>query len=1265
MAAAGRFGQKQVLMLQITPDDIAALKDDDLRTLVGLLCEAEVRRRGFSASAVTWGGNQDAPDGGIDVRVSLPKGAAIDGFVPKPETGYQVKKPDMPVAEITKEMRPKGKLRPAIQELAEKGGAYVIVSSGSSVSDSAWKERLAAMAAAVKDPQDVDALTLDYFDRGRLATWLRSHPGWIPWVRDRIGRRIKGWQSYGVWANPAEGVNAVYLVDDQIRIQTSEDRDGFTVVAGIERIRDTLHDPRKVVRLVGLSGVGKTRFVQALFDERLGKGSLDPSLAFYANLADDPDPQPIGLVSDLIASCMCAIIVVDNCPPDLHRRLSEVCRQPESLVSLVTVEYDIREDEPEETEVFRIEPSSVDLIEKLIRERFKQVSAVDARTIAEFSGGNARVAIALAHTVRKSETLAGLKDEDLFRRLFQQRHDHDDDLLLIAQACSLVYSFQADGTREQGSELPVFANLAGKTVQEIHRGVAELKRRDLVQKRSVWRAVLPHAIANRLAKLALQNIPRADIEGQLVGGNSERLLKSFSRRLGYLHDSDQAVQIVEGWFADGGLLGDLTRLNNLDRAILSNVAPVAPGAFLEAVARCSYKQIADRDDIIRVVRSIAYEAARFDQCVDLLASFAESHGPENDRSLAASSLVSLFTIVLSGTRAPLEQRLRTVVCFLSSEGSVRQKLGLHALEALLQTHVRPSHSFEFGARSRDYGYEPRGDEDLGHWYGSVLRLLEKLLAEPLANVSQLGSVLAGNFRGLWRLGVIADDLERVCNLIASRGFWREGWLAVRQTWKFDRHGMREDLRARLETLEKALRAVGLAERVRAAVLGGSSAGFDLDDFALDDVEKALKQRDATAFELGIETAQNQQVFGELLPEFVSNQGNLWPFGRGLGEGSKDPRVTWKDLGTALAATPASHRKTLALEGFLNGLHGKAPEVVDEILDESLTDECLGQKFPRLQAAVPIDKRGVERLKQCLTLGLAQITEYEALSGGRATDTISGEDLQALLSRIASKPDGALVALDILHMRLWSDAQQKKAVSSELIQAGCDVLKRIEFKKNAQTLDHRLAQVVKLCLGSEAGNEAFQAACENFKAAVTNYEVHTFEYDDFLQALFEVRPFEALDAFVGGKGRLGTILLGTLGHDKNPLDVISDDVLIEWCGRDPARRYPLVARIIAQFESDDKGSPVVWNSRVLKLLDHAADPVPVLKELVASLRPSSWQGSRASAMASRLPMIEELQRHPNPAVAEFARQDSARLREEIEEERRHETERDKASDERFE
>lgn len=93
-------------MFEITPDDIALLDDEDLRALVGLLCESELRSRGFSTSCVTWGGNQNAADGGIDVRVALSDGAAIDGFVPRPATGLQVKKQDMSRADILAEMRP-------------------------------------------------------------------------------------------------------------------------------------------------------------------------------------------------------------------------------------------------------------------------------------------------------------------------------------------------------------------------------------------------------------------------------------------------------------------------------------------------------------------------------------------------------------------------------------------------------------------------------------------------------------------------------------------------------------------------------------------------------------------------------------------------------------------------------------------------------------------------------------------------------------------------------------------------------------------------------------------------------------------------------------------------------------------------------------------------------------------------------------------------------------------------------------------------------
>ena len=59
------------MILGVTADQIATLNDRDLRTLVGCLCEREVRAHGHSPAAVTWGGQQNAADAGIDVRVAL------------------------------------------------------------------------------------------------------------------------------------------------------------------------------------------------------------------------------------------------------------------------------------------------------------------------------------------------------------------------------------------------------------------------------------------------------------------------------------------------------------------------------------------------------------------------------------------------------------------------------------------------------------------------------------------------------------------------------------------------------------------------------------------------------------------------------------------------------------------------------------------------------------------------------------------------------------------------------------------------------------------------------------------------------------------------------------------------------------------------------------------------------------------------------------------------------------------------------------------
>jgi len=149
-------------MLEITGDDIAELNAEDLRTLVGLLCEAEMRRRSLPASAVTWGGDQSAKDGGVDVRVALTTAASMTGFIPKAATVFQVKRKDMPRKAILKEMKPGGKaVRPAILELAKASGAYIIVSAFGSTSDSALTSRKKAMEEALKGSPAAAEITLD------------------------------------------------------------------------------------------------------------------------------------------------------------------------------------------------------------------------------------------------------------------------------------------------------------------------------------------------------------------------------------------------------------------------------------------------------------------------------------------------------------------------------------------------------------------------------------------------------------------------------------------------------------------------------------------------------------------------------------------------------------------------------------------------------------------------------------------------------------------------------------------------------------------------------------------------------------------------------------------------------------------------------------------------------------------------------------------------------------------------------------------------
>ena len=329
---------------------------------------------------------------------------------------------------------------------------------------------------------------------------------------------------------------------------------------------------------------------------------------------------------------------------------------------------------PSKTEVFRLESPSPELVAKWLETQFPAVSQIDRERIAEFSDGNFRVAKALAETLRKGETLGQLKNRDLFARIFDQRAAPDLDLMAAAEDLALLYSYNGEDA-EPNSELALLSKLRDVPSSQLFRATIELKRRGVVQSRGRWRAILPHAIANRLAALGLERIPASEFH-TFTASLTPRMLRSMSRRLGFLHDSTEAQAVVSRWLRPGGYLADLSKLAGDGFTVLKNVAPVAPEAILlkirDTLSGAGRSALLapghrSRTDLIGLTKALAYEEQLFDDAAMTLAEIRASEAPDSNTNSAEGAFKSLYNLYLSGTRAPPEQRRRMIRKLASSD----------------------------------------------------------------------------------------------------------------------------------------------------------------------------------------------------------------------------------------------------------------------------------------------------------------------------------------------------------------------------------------------------------------------------------------------------------------------------------------------------------------------------------------------------------------------------------------------------------------------
>ncbi len=1274
-------------IFRIASSDIKALNDGQARELVARLCKADLQAKGIGTDAVTWGGDQRAKDGGVDVRVEIGPGVGISGYIPKYSTVYQVKAEPFGKPKIPGEMAPKGVLRPAIIDLAGKSGAYIIVSTRDDLSDLSLSDRRQAMADCLAEHGLASKVLLDFYDSRRIADWIENTPSIVTWVRNELGRPLEGWRPYGPWAYHEKSVEDEYLLDDKIKILIPNTEKGIEVIDAINRLRGDLCKNGTSVRIVGLSGVGKTRLVQALFDNRIAttNESLDQGNVLYTDLSGNPTPQPAAMLEALVLEGSDSVVVVDNCGQDVHQKLTEIAKHPDSKIRLVTVEYDIRDNLPEGTTCYHLEGSSGDVIAKLLKRHFQTLSDLDVDKIVEFSDGNARVAFALASTSEAKGELGQLRDDELFKRLFVQKHTESDELQRCAEAASLLYSFDVEDVSED-SELAILSAIAEITIPTFYRNVSELQKRGLVQERGKWRAVLPHAISNRLALNAVQSNHPGLLVLRFVAGAPERVARSFSRRLGYLHESKHAQKIVEDWLSPGGLLSDVTSLNALKREMLENVSPVNQRAALNALLRAVEKPDfisttnSSRANSARLLRSLAYELDLFDEAAAALLKFTLEEPDDYKSDSTRDTLQSMFYLHLSGTLASPEQRA-TFVRTLALSGEPRKsKLALLLLRAGLESqHFSSHYSFDFGALKRGYGWYPRTLKETQDWYGLFIQIAVDLGKTTTVFGADARAILGGAFRGLWGDARMEEALTGAARELALIDGWPDGWIGIRNTLQWDKKHIDPTSLDRLKALEKEIVPRDLQAKIQAKVLSRGSFGVALDDEFEDDspMDGYVKaHEEATA--LGRAAAQDANVLADLAP-FISNTTNkVWCFGIGVGQVSVSPQQILERLRPLVEYPPADGFDLQFITGLINGWNQVKPEEVAAFLDEAVGDDVWGPLFPNLQFAVELDQAGYLRLIKSLGLGRAACWKYKNLGHGRRTDPLTGTQIATLLSLLATKPDGGLpAAIDVLYMVIHCTDTKDEQYKAELRTYCLKFVGELDWSLIDLTNEnfvHHLGRVIEFALDSSKPHEtAAKSLNRLIQQEHSGKTIFPHRIGKVLLPFFKKCPLVALDAVYTKAEETDLMRMLTIRLDRHgdtAIGVVPEKSLLEWCKVSPEDRGIFAAQTCKLFEMpnpDESGDEAVIgiSSIARNLLALVPDKTKVLETLVSRFQPNSWSGSRAAIMRQRLQHLDQLNPAGNVELTPLIEEVKARFSKIIESEEQWEQERERSETASFE
>ncbi len=1257
------------MLFDADPDQIAALDSTSLVKLLRRLALSESRRLGIPLRSASIPLQITIADDGEDGRVEWDGGVSSSAYLPARYTAFQSKAQNLSESRVKAEVlkKPKKgplKLNPTVAEVLSSGGAYVIFCRERMVTKKrknlikAIKE---AITAGGGNPKA--AAAIDIYDANIIADWVNTHPSVALWLASlKHGRNLAGFQTHDGWGRDPEFLTTWQASDEPrfapvnravaLEDRKDERRSAWTFDQAADELLKVLSDEKSIVRLFGPSGFGKSRFIfEVLKRKRSIADEVDRSSVIFCDGSISGD-EAARLMLELADAGLAAIVVVDECPDDLHNKLANIARRTGSNLRLITMDIETKVLQAADTLSLRVEKADEKLIKDIAVAVAPDLSDRDKNFIADLAEGFPRMAV-LAAQQDADGRQTFLSVEQILARIIWSGKQRVPEAQRALEVACLFEWFGLLG-RVDGEAAFVAAELASLSLPIFVEHVLSFKSRGIITQRGDFIQVGPVPLAARLGIARLEVMTPEQLF-QFFQKAPDTLQFSMLKRLKWLDTSDVVRSFAERML-HSDMIGNFAALNtDTGSKMLDLLVHLTPDIVSDTMERVfgglsQAELTAARDGrryLVWALEKLVFRRQTFERSARLLLRLAAAEN-ENNSNNASGQFKQLYQLYLGGTEAEPSLRVRVLDEGLASTDPKQRAICVEALG-----HMLPS-----GHYSRGGGAEQIGSSDaLEDWrpktYGEIWDFYRAAIARlvPIAiSNGELAVVakkhLSSHIRSLLAHLPVSEIRDMILTVQAHGGFWPDALMGISHFLFYDcakekRSKIAKEVRQLYDDLlpSDPVDLAALYTDGWKLDLHDPDSSYDPNPRSRDNFDYAEERAVAIADEI----VKTDKLITGALNRIACGSGNgTFPFAKALMKAAKDPEALFSE-----AINVAERSDELPNRGFYGGLISGAderdPKIARVLVRLALQSTKLKGETIALIGSGTLNDEDVDLIVSLVASGDIKPWQVQNLGLWRSPEALFIPVLQELEKH---GNDGLWTVVDIVAMFLHGGSNLPSKELKTLTKRVLLAPKLFEGTRNNMDGYH-MEQLVHRLIKLGAIDKAFAAKLAKQLMSICRRGTDSFFYklDDpvrkALGYLLEIYPdvtWAAIARKLSSKTWHDRFYAENLleshhrdDHLARALAVpVPPAIYMAWVREKPKERAPKALAWLPIADRPEKG-PLVWHPELSAFVDEFCDIPEVLQELGGRLSPNSYSGGLAPYLEPIVPLVEAWASHPKASV----------------------------------